>query len=152
MKLLIDTNVIMDFLLAREPFGPAAREVVRLAEEDKTIEFVSASAVTDIFYSIERAFRKEDPNGESSKREKSARTQNMIRDLCTLISILPVTPKDIDYALELNWQDFEDAVQYAVAVSNDMDYIISRNGSDYEVQKIPVVSPSEFLQIYSEAK
>ena len=152
MRLLIDTNVIMDFLLARKDFGPAARDVIRLAETDDALEFVSASAVTDIFYIIERELRKQDTEGKLPRREKSTKTQQMIRDLLTLVAILPVTASDVDHALALGWRDFEDAVQYAVAVSNNVDYIISRNGDDYENKSIPVVSPAEFLEIYNKSK
>ena len=63
------------------------------------------------------------------------------------LTILDVGKKDIETALSLQWKDFEDAVQYAVALSNNVDFIISRNSKDFESNEIPVLSPKEFLEL-----
>lgn len=140
-RLLIDTNVLLDFLLGRNPFGQPAKEILLLAEEDKTLEFTSASAVTDIYYLLEKAIRQ---SVEEKSEASYLMAQSKIKDLISLVSILPVTSMDILHAIDLGWKDFEDAVLYSVALANDIDFIISRDkgftGSD-----IPVMSPEEFL-------
>ena len=65
------------------------------------------------------------------------------------ISILPVTERDIDTAFARNWRDFEDAVQYTVAEANNVDCIVTRNNFDFEEDKIPNYSPSEFVEKFS---
>lgn len=64
------------------------------------------------------------------------------------ISILSVTEADIDKAFSRDWKDFEDAVQYTVAESNNVDCIITRNQKDYEEDRIPIYTPQEFIEKY----
>ena len=137
MRLLIDTNVILDYLLARPGFQGDAVRVVSLAAYDDTFEFVSSSAITDVFYHIRKELR------------DSYAAQEKVRDLMKIITVLDVTQRDIAKALDLHWKDFEDAVQYAVALSHDVDIIITRNKKDFEGNEIPVLTPGEFLQTVS---
>ena len=88
MRLLIDTNVILDYLLSRDPFSEQAKEVLNFAQYGEHFELVSSSAVTDIFYHVNRELR------------NSFAAQDKIRDLMTFISILNVTEQDIQAALE----------------------------------------------------
>ena len=136
MRLLIDTNVILDYLLSRDPFSEQAKEVLNFAQYGEHFELVSSSAVTDIFYHVNRELR------------NSFAAQDKIRDLMTFISILNVTEQDIRVALDLRWKDFEDAVQYAVALANHVDAIVTRNVKDFERTDIPVLTPAEFLGAY----
>ena len=134
MKLLIDTNVVLDYLGANVGFASAAKEVFDLAVEKKAVELVSASAITDIYYVMRRA---------TGNRDEAAQK---LRELRKVIHILPVTEYDIDKALSRNWKDFEDAVQYSVAESNHVDYIITRNEKDFEERDIPCYSPELFMK------
>ena len=133
MKLLLDTNVILDFLLNREPFGADAKAILDMAASYDNIEYVSSSAITDIFYMLRKDLK------------DSFITQDKIADLLTVIHVLKVTDDEIATALALRWKDFEDAVQYSVALTNNVDYIISRNAKDFELRDIPVYTPGEFL-------
>ena len=133
MRLLIDTNVILDYLLSRQGFSEQAKQVLELARYSNDFEFVSSSAVTDIFYHANRELK------------NSFEAQDRISDLIRFISVLNVTEQDIRAALKLRWKDFEDAVQYAVALANHVDAIITRNVRDFERTDIPVLTPGEFL-------
>ena len=133
MRLLIDTNVILDYLLSREAFQEQAKALFDLVEYERDFEFVSSSAVTDIFYHLNRALR------------NSFEAQDQIRKLMSVLSVLNVTEQDIRTALDMRWKDFEDAVQYAVALANHVDAIITRNVKDFERTDIPVLTPGEFL-------
>lgn len=133
MRLLIDTNVILDYLLSREGFDEQAKKLFDLVKFKRDFEFVSSSAVTDIFYHLNRALH------------NSFEAQDQIRELIRAVSVLNVTEQDIRAALRFRWKDFEDAVQYAVALANHVDAIITRNVKDFERTDIPVLTPGEFL-------
>ena len=148
MRLLVDTNVVLDFLLQRKG-AEEARQVFLLAEKTEEIEFVSATAITDVFYLVNKALKEAEANSKRRKRTKrsiSLLAQSYVESLMTFIQILPVEEADIKCALQLKWEDFEDAVQYSIALHHGLDGIITRNKSDYEVSKIPIFTPSEFLK------
>ncbi len=137
MKVLIDTNVVLDYLGANQGFTDDAEKVFDLASRRKDIKLVSSSAITDIIYVLKRAVK--DRKLVRKKYESFRRR----------ISILAVTEKDIDKAFDRDWKDFEDAVQYTVAESNDVNCIVTRNTDDFEENAIPSYSPSEFIKKYS---
>lgn len=138
MKVLLDTNVVLDYLGANHGFTEEAEKVFDLATKRKDIKFVSSSAITDIIYVLKRAVK--DAELVKTKYESFRKK----------ISILAVTEKDIDTAFSRDWKDFEDAVQYTVAENNGVDCIITRNKKDFEENKIPCYSPAEFLEKYSD--
>jgi len=134
MKILLDTNIILDYALQREGFWEAAEKIFMLTESEENIEFVSSSAVTDIFYMLRRYYK------------DSFKAQEKLKDIRRLVRILEVSDANIDHALSLKWKDFEDAVQYAVAVDNKLDVIVTRNVKDFELKEIPVLTPAELLE------
>ena len=133
MKILIDTNVALDYLGANKGFEEDATAIFELALEKKAIELVSASAVTDIYYILKKAVK--------DRKQTIAR----FKEFREYVHILPVTESDIDKALERDWKDFEDAVQYTVAETNGVDYIVSRNTKDFEEAQIPCLTPKDFI-------
>lgn len=133
MKLLIDTNVIIYYLLNdTDHFNDCKAMIDRVITKDDC-EIISASAITDIFYIVNK------------QRKDSFNVQDAIKDLMQLVHVASVTESDITYALDLRWEDFEDAVQYSVAISNGVDAIISYNSKDFKDSTIPVKSPKELL-------
>ena len=138
MRVLLDTNIVLDYLGANQGFTDDAEQVFDLASERKDIQLVSSSAITDILYVLRRALK---------DREMVRRKYHSFRKR---ISILSVTEQDIDKAFDRDWKDFEDAVQYTVAESNHVDCIITRNKNDFEEDLIPCYTPREFIRIFSE--
>ena len=136
MRLLLDTNVVLDYLGVNEGFKDDAETIIEYAIVGDLIELVSASAITDIYYMARRKFK------------DSQMAVNLIKDLRAYIKTLPVTDDDIGRAIDRGWKDFEDSVQYTVAETNGVDYIITRNVSDFEENAIPVLTPREFLEFY----
>ena len=110
MTALIDTNVVLDILLKNTAFIADSRIILELAEQKRFIGYISASAITDIFYPAS------------------------------------VTDKDIYKALDLEWSDFEDSVQYIVGEGLSVDYIITRNIQDFTPTSIAIITPEQFLQ------
>lgn len=134
MKLLIDTNVVLDLLLNREPFCNEVAKVLNLSDRAEVKEYISASAITDIYYIAYRQLR-----------DKTI-VRNMIKTLLSIVSIACVTEQEIAEALELEWSDFEDSVQYAVAYLNEMDGIVTRNAADYKRAELSVWSPEQIVK------
>jgi len=137
MRVLLDSNIVLDYLGANQGFTDDAEHVFELASRRKDIKLVSSSAITDILYVLRRAVKDRDM------------VRRKYESLRSRISILPVTEQDIDRAFARDWKDFEDAVQYTVAEANQVDCIITRNQSDFEEDGIPCYSPREFIERFS---
>jgi len=133
MKILIDSNIVLDVLLNRSAFLVNSRAIFDFAEKKQITGCISASAITDIFYFT---------NKEFIDKEMVYRT---IEKLTFLFSIIPVTETTIAKALALRWQDFEDAVQYTAAQENNIEYIITRNETDYKASEIHCMNPADFI-------
>ena len=137
MKLLIDTNVILDVLLKRGTFFQAAAEVLSLAQSGSVQGYVSASAITDIYYIARR------------QTQSKAYTRELLKKLLKVVSVATVTEETIRNALDMAWSDFEDSVQYSAALFSEMDGIVTRNPKDYREADISVWTPEEILQKYT---
>ena len=141
MNVLIDTNVALDVLLAREPFFEFS-QLVMLASEQKIINgYVTASAVTDIFYIANKHLK-----------DKTATYKLLNEHLMGTVSIATVDGNSISKALDLEWNDFEDCVQYVVGESINADYIVTRNPGDFKNVQISVVTPEELLNTIAPAE
>ena len=135
MRVLIDTNVILDVLLAREEFKDESGMILAMLEHGRCKGFVSATSVTDIYYISRKTFH---------DREKAL---SVIREMLAFSKILKADEKSIRMAVDLQWKDFEDSVQYAVAKRSRIGAIITRNTKDYSLSKIPVYTPHDFLAL-----
>lgn len=133
MKILIDTNIVLDVMLKRDPFYRASAEILSLAKRNDIEEYVSASAITDIHYLAYRQLR------------DKGTVRKLMKDLLTVVSIASVSGQEIENALDLGWSDFEDSVQYSVAFLQEMDGIVTRNTDDYKNAEMKVWKPEELL-------
>ena len=106
MNVLIDTNVALDVLLQRQPFFEHSQLVLLAAEHKYVTGFISASAITDIFYITNKSLK------------DRAATYKLLREhLMGTVSIAAVDGDHILRSLDLEWDDFEDCVQYTVGES-----------------------------------
>lgn len=129
----IDTDIILDLLLQREPFFEPALLLFSAIEAKRVKAHVSALIIWNIYYLVEK-----------HASRKQAR-QNVAR-LRMLLSIIPVDEKIIDSALQSDFKDFEDAIQYYAARSRGIETIITRNTKDYRSGDIAVVTATEFVR------
>lgn len=136
MKVLFDTNIILDLLLYRQPFCEVSERVIDLSAKRIIEGYVSASSMTDIYYLAYKGL----------KNKKIV--NSYLEKLLQIVFIAGVTDIEIKKALQANWSDFEDAVQYFVAENVEVSYIITRNKKDYLSGKIMVVEPLEFLNMF----
>lgn len=133
MNVLIDTNIILDILLRREPHYEDAARINVLSEKGYIRSYISASAITDIFY-------------VATKELKNKGTVlDLLKNLLITTNIASVTETGIHEALNLKWDDFEDSVQYVAGQGISAEYIITRNSKDFAKSQIKILSPKEFL-------
>jgi len=132
-KVLIDTNVALDYMLHRQGYSNAM-VIYLLAEQNFISAFISASAITDIFYIA------------SKKLGNKVARENIKQHLVPVFKPAAVTDSHIYQALNLEWDDFEDSVQYIVGESFSADYIVTRNTHDFSFSTIPAVTPEDFLK------
>jgi predicted nucleic acid-binding protein len=135
MTVLIDTNVILDILLKREHFMEKSSNVLLLSEKKIIDGYVTASAITDIFYITNTTYK---------DKQKS---MGLLKELLKTISIAAVSGEEIYRAIELDWNDFEDAVQFTAGEHIHADYIITRDTGGYINSSIPSINPSDFLDV-----
>jgi len=133
VKVLIDTNIILDVALARNPFYPESLQVVSLVYEKRIEGYISASTISDVYYVL----RKQIGRGLAL---------DFLRRIRTICQIATVNDAAIVIAMKANFSDFEDAIQYGTAVVNQLDAIGTRNYLDFPVVTPRIITPSDLIQ------
>jgi predicted nucleic acid-binding protein len=133
MRVLLDTDVIIDFLLERKPFFQAASDLLELNANGAFDAYISSITPINVFY-IGR------------KIVGTARTRQGIDDLLKLVRVSPIDDSCLIRALGLPFADYEDAVQHASATAEGLDAIVTRNLDDYKNATLQVFSPADFLK------
>jgi predicted nucleic acid-binding protein len=133
MKALFDTNVVIDYLVQRQPFYESARDLLKKVLAGEIEGVISAGTVTDIYYIV-------------AKHIGAKQAVNTIKDLVEVLEIADTKALDIEEALKLDFPDFEDAVQCAVAIRLKAEYIFTRNVKDFQRSPVAVISPAAFLE------
>jgi len=137
MTILIDTNVILDILLNRKPWHENASLLYVLAQRNIITGYISASSITDIFYVTQKE------QGKTTAKEALKRLLNVFYPA-------NVKDKDIYQALALDWEDFEDSVQFVVGTNLSVDFIVTRNTKDFSSSHIDVATPEQFLRFFAD--
>ena len=132
MVLLIDNNVVLDVLQAREPHSKYSRRAWLLCELGQAEGYISALTFADIVYIM----RKEVAYNEIDL---------LLAKVSKAFTIADLTRDDMSNAADMKWRDFEDAVQSATASRIHADYIITRNTKDYRDSPIPAITPEEYF-------
>jgi predicted nucleic acid-binding protein len=133
MKILIDTNIIIDYLVDRTPFADYAERVLELCRSGEVEGFLTANAVTHIYYVVRKAVGRE-------------KTLEAIRTLCSVLDIAYVGKGDILRAMELDITDYEDALAAQCARRIKADCIVTRNIADFVASPVPAKEPAVFLR------
>ena len=133
MKIIVDTNVILDALTSREPWKEDAETIFRLVALDTVEAYITASSATDIYYLLNKYI--------SGSKE----TKTVMEKLYSLFGVLDVTGADCLGALMSPISDYEDALMEQVARNNNVDYIVTRNDSDFICGQTKVITPKEFV-------
>jgi predicted nucleic acid-binding protein len=132
-KIFIDTDIVIDLLARREPYYKHASRLFTLADNKRIKLFVSSLTFANINYIL-------------SSQKPIVEVRKLLNRLMVLVRILAVDEKIIDLALNSDFKDFEDAIQYYCALENKLRIILTRNIKDYKKSKIPVLTAEEFLK------
>jgi len=136
-SVLVDINVILDVLQKREPFYGASAGLLAALERGAAEGYVAAHSITTLFYLLQK--------GKGSSEARAT-----ITSLLQIFKIAPVDQETIEQALNLEFRDFEDAVQMVSALRNKINFLITRNVKDYQPALLPVLQPVDFLETLSE--
>ena len=137
-RILLDVNVILDVLEYREEFVHASMEVVERIEEGTHTGLISAMSIDTIAYVLK-------------KRVPPSQIHQLLKQLRLVIGIAPVNEAVIDSALELGWDDLEDAMQYTSALNAGCTLLLTRDLKGFrkaDQSKLRVMSPEEFLRSF----
>jgi predicted nucleic acid-binding protein len=129
VKLLVDVNVVLDFILNRKPWARDVRALFAAVERGRASGHLAGHTVTTIHYVTEKILGR-------------AGAASAITDLLRLFEIVPVEKADFYQAAALGLRDFEDAVQAVCALKVDADYIVTRDEKDFVGTTIPTRSPA----------
>ncbi len=135
MEVLLDTNVVLDVLLNREPWVKSASIIWQAIDEKRITGYIAACTLADIAYIAQRL--------------KDQTTARVALDLCfQTFEICPVDRRTVDEAMQLPGKDFEDNVQIACAIFAGVTVIVTRDSAGFQATTIPALSPDKFVETY----
>jgi predicted nucleic acid-binding protein len=137
MNVVFDNNVILDFVTDRHEQFPQAEKLFSLVRDGFINGQVAASSLTDIFF-------------VAAKLTNEKKAKRVIKDLCELLNVLPVTTVDCRVALAMPLDDFEDAVILASAMAAEADCIVTRDRKFLAAKAaLPIRSPDNLLEDFA---
>ena len=132
MRVLIDTNVLIDFIAMRRPFYPYALKIIDACDRNLLHGCIAAHSVPNIYYILRK---------DVSSQDRKA----ILRALCDILTVEALGRGQIINALDdSGFTDFEDCLQYQCAAAFSADFIITRNADDFTASPIPAISPEDF--------
>lgn len=135
MTILVDTNIILDIFMDREPYAEEARTIMTKCADREVVGYLAAHSIPNLFYILRK---------EYSQKER----RKLIRNLCDIFRISDLNAEKIISAVENeDFSDFEDCLQEECAVEVLADYIVTRNPNDYKMSRVKVIEPGEFVKL-----
>lgn len=136
MKLLLDTDIVLDLLMDRMPFADAAAELFSKVEDGSATGYLCGTTITTVYYL-------------AAKVVGTPKAQEEIKKLLSLFEVAPVNRHVLQSALAAGFADFEDAVIHEAARHVGAEAIVTRNQKDFKKSKIPVYSAEEMVKVLS---
>ena len=134
-KILIDTDVILDFFFDRQPYSKNAAIIFSLCESKQIEGFVTPVIISNTYYLLRR----------TAKHEKVI---EKLKQLFTITKVLDMDGKVVEKALNSDFKDFEDALQNYSAINNgEIDAIITRNVKDFKKSEIGILTPESYVKL-----
>lgn len=133
-KVLIDTDVILDFFFDRKPFAKYATEILNLSEENKLSGFTTPVIISNVYYLLR-------------KTAKHDIIVEKIKQLLSIIEIIKMDKNAVLNALNSEFKDFEDALQNFSAIENgEIKVILTRNIKDFKKSELAILTPETYLK------
>jgi len=136
MIVLVGTNVILDYVLKREPYAAAAKECLDLLVSRKIKMWLPVSALTDVYYTTMQS------------RHDTFAARAIVSKLLNAFQIVATDKSDCIKALELNMEDFEFALIATCARKLKAAHIITRNPEGFHSSPVPAITPEEWVNVY----
>jgi predicted nucleic acid-binding protein len=136
MKLFLDTNIMLDLIMKRNPFFEDIAQISSMAESQQIQLIASSLSFVNTFYVASKA----------NPKKLVLDTLKKFRIICDVSAIDEI---NIDKSLISDFEDFEDAIQYNSALQHKCDYIITRDKKGFKNSEIPIMTPTEFLTLYT---
>lgn len=134
MVVLVDTNILLDYIMKREPFYEDAKKVMEICSTDSADGCVALHTVTTFWYLLRKL-------PEETRRVS-------LKSICELLQVVGTSHDEVLRAIDsVDFKDFEDCIQSKCAKTANAEYIITRNISDFELSEIPAVTPQQFLAL-----
>ena len=134
-RILVDTNVLLDYLLTREPFYENAKKVILDCADGKVKGCIAAHSIPNMFFILRKDY--------SSKERREVLT-----NLCSIFDVEGIEKAKLLSGLENEiFSDFEDCLQVECAKAYGAEYIVTRNVSDYAVSEIKAIEPKDYLNL-----
>lgn len=135
MTVLVDTNVIIDFLVTREPYYEASSQIIAKCASGELKGYIAFHSVPNLWYILRKI-------PESKRR-------TWILDICSFMQVTSVPHKEVLKAVQMeNFKDLEDCLQDRCAINVNAQYIITRNMLDFTNSEVPAILPENFLKIF----
>ena len=136
-RILIDTDIILDFFFDRKPFSENAAKILSLCESKEIKGFITPVIISNVYYLLR----------QTAKHEKIIEKLKM---LVSITEILVIDKDAILQALNSDFKDFEDALQnYAAELDKEIDVILTRNTKDFKNSSLAVMTPDNYMKIKS---
>jgi len=137
MKVLIDSDVILDLLIDRKPFSKESLDILSWCEKGRITGYWTPVIISNVYYIL-------------SKYASEKMARSTITELNEILEVVSINKSVINLALESKFKDFEDALQnYSAELNLEIEAIITRNENDYKLSKLSVFSPTDFIRIHS---
>ena len=139
MRILIDTNILIDFVARREPFFVDALKVLELCQQEIVEGAVAAHSIVNMTYILRKNFTAE----ELSK---------ILLRLCKIFQVESIDLAKLTAALNnRDFSDFEDCLQTQCALNFRADYVVTRNVKDFAASEVPAISPENFFKLLEDS-
>ena len=134
-RLYLDCNILIDWLLDREPFSYYSAKLIELIEHKKITGIVSPLTIANTYYIISK---------EINKRI----ADEFVKDCIKIFSIVSISGENIKDAIENKYEDFEDDLHSSIIENNKIEYLITRNKKDFNLKRVNILNAEEFINNY----
>lgn len=134
-RILIDTNILLDYLLTREPFYEAASNIVSICVDGKVKGCIAAHSISNMFFILRKDYNVKE------RRE-------ILINLCSIFDIEGIDKGKLISGLQNeDFSDFEDCLQMECAKVYGAEYIVTRNIDDYKASEVKAILPKDYLEL-----
>jgi predicted nucleic acid-binding protein len=134
MRVILDTNIVIDAVASRLPFSKGAEQIILLTARQSLVSAITASTASDIYYLVKKYLK------------DTAATTAELKKLFILVDIISVDRSDCLAAFNTGMTDYEDSLLAICAKKWNADFIITRNTKDFIASPVPAITPEEFLK------